>query len=190
MYGHDGYWNATAVGHYEVEGVAPGIYTIYAEAAGFPQTVIESGVTILKGQSLHFDGYLQPGPVIHGNVFTKHQFGDEPWMGEHLMLYIAIIIPRLPYNTYNEYIKIEFYDTLSNIPSPSAHLVSWSPFPCTAGGQELYYGNGHASYCGDPRREVRLRSPGMNTAPFMRRTTSRYGLSVYRDSNGNFAREN
>src|SRR5208337_729584 len=29
-----GYWNTTAVGHYEVEGVASGVYTIYAEAAG------------------------------------------------------------------------------------------------------------------------------------------------------------
>ena len=85
-----GYWNNTAQGHYEVEGVASGIYTIYAEAAGYPQTVIESDVTILKGQSLHFDGYLQPGPVIHGNVFSKHQFGDEPW-------------PE------NAYIKIELY---------------------------------------------------------------------------------
>src|SRR5208282_3625501 len=71
-----------AQGHYEVEGVAPGVYTIYAEAAGFPQQVCASGVTVLKGQSLHFDCYVQPGPVIHGNVFTKHQFGDEPWMGE------------------------------------------------------------------------------------------------------------
>jgi hypothetical protein len=73
-----------ADGHYEVEGVAPGIYNIYAEAAGFPQQLCASSVTILKGQSLHFDCYVQPGPVIHGNVFSKHQFGDEPWMGETL----------------------------------------------------------------------------------------------------------
>jgi len=73
------YVNATAMGHYELEGLAPGVYDIYGEAAGFPQTLIATGVTVLKGQSLHFDGYLQPGPVIHGNVFTKHQFGDEPW---------------------------------------------------------------------------------------------------------------
>src|SRR5208282_5133384 len=74
-----GYFNATATGHYEVEGVAPGVYTLYAEAAGFPQQVCASDVTVLKGQSLHFDCYVQPGPVIHGNVFSKHQFGDEPW---------------------------------------------------------------------------------------------------------------
>ena len=68
-----------ASGHYEVEGLAPGVYDLYASAAGFPQTLVQSGFTVLKGQSLHFDVYLQPGPVIHGNVFTKHQFGDQPW---------------------------------------------------------------------------------------------------------------
>jgi hypothetical protein len=73
------YFNATAQGHFELEGLAPGIYDIYASAAGYPKTLIETGITVLKGQSLHFDGYLQPGAVIHGNVFTKHQFGDEPW---------------------------------------------------------------------------------------------------------------
>ena len=74
-----GYFNATANGHFEVEGLAPGVYDLYASAAGFPQTLVQSGFTVLKGQSLHFDVYLQPGPVIHGNVFTKHQFGDQPW---------------------------------------------------------------------------------------------------------------
>ena len=98
-----GYFNATAQGHYEVEGLAPGVYDLYASAAGYPKTLIESGFTVLKGQSLHFDGYLQPGPVIHGNVFTKHQFGDEPW-------------PE------TAYMKIELYNapTLNHIPDPSA----------------------------------------------------------------------
>ena len=130
-----GYFNAAATGHYEVEGLAPGTYNLYASAAGYPQTIIASGVTILKGQSLHLDGYLQPGPVIHGNVFSKHQFGDEPW----------------PENTY---VKIELYDapTLNHIPDSSAHLVSWSPLPCVAGGQNLFYGGGdNAGACGDPR---------------------------------------
>jgi hypothetical protein len=134
-----GYVNATANGHYEVEGLAPGVYDIYAEAAGYPQTLCVSGITVLKGQSLHFDCYLQPGPVIHGNVFTKHQFGDEPWPGN---------------STTGQYMKIELYTspTLSNIVDPSAGPpVSWSPLPCTAGGQELYYGRRAAGLCGDPR---------------------------------------
>jgi hypothetical protein len=134
-----GYFNATAQGHYEVEGLAPGVYDLYASAAGYPQTLVQSGFTVLKGQSLHFDVYLQPGPVIHGNVFTKHQFGDEPWPGN---------------STTGQYMKIELYTnpTLSNLVDPSAGVpVSWSPLPCTAGGQEEYYGAGAAGLCGDPR---------------------------------------
>src|SRR5208282_6504741 len=112
-----------AEGHYEVEGVASGVYTIYAQAAGFPTQVCASDVTILKGQSLHFDCYVQPGPVIHGNVFTKHQFGDEPWAAD-----TPVDEGGIGRFTGNTYIKIEFYDapTLSNIPDPSANLVSWS----------------------------------------------------------------
>ena len=34
-----GYFNATAKGHYEVEGLAPGVYDLYASAAGFPKTL-------------------------------------------------------------------------------------------------------------------------------------------------------
>ena len=129
-----GYFNATAHGHYEVEGVAPGIYDLYASAAGYPETLITEGVTVLKGQSLHFDGYLQPGPVIHGNVFTKHQFGDQPWPEDM-------------------YIKIELYDspTLSHIPNQNATMVSWSPLPCIAGGQDHFNPNAHAGLCDDPR---------------------------------------
>jgi hypothetical protein len=48
-----GYFNATAQGHYEVEGLAPGVYDLYASAAGYPRTLVQSGFTVLKGQSLH-----------------------------------------------------------------------------------------------------------------------------------------
>jgi len=132
------YLNATSNGHFEVEGLAPGVYDVYAESAGYPQTLCET-VTVLKGQSLHFDCYLQPGPVIHGNVFTKHQFGDEPWPGT---------------SATGQYMKIELYanPTLSNLVDPSAGPpVSWSPLPCVAGGQEFYYGYRAAGFCGDPR---------------------------------------
>lgn len=156
-----GYFNATAHGHYEVEGVAPGIYDLYASAMGFPQTLIASRVTILKGQSLHFDGYLQPGPVIHGNVFTKHQFGDEPWplAGGYCQYGLATANPcstnptNNPDLQANQYIKVELYDapTLSHIPSAKANMVSWSPLPCVAGGQEIHFPYDNAGLCGDPR---------------------------------------
>jgi len=74
-----GYFNQSAAGHYEVEGVAPGVYTIYAQAAGYPRTMIAENVVILPGQSFHLDGYLNPGPVVHGQIFSKHLFGEEPW---------------------------------------------------------------------------------------------------------------
>jgi hypothetical protein len=129
-----GFFNATAQGHFEVEGVAPGVYDLYAEAAGYPLDLIASGVTVLKGQSLHFDGYLNPGPVIHGNVFSKHAFGAEPW----------------PTDTY---IKIELYDspTGNHVPNSTTGPVSWSPLPCVAGGQDLYKPGDSAAACGDPR---------------------------------------
>jgi hypothetical protein len=142
------YVNATDNGHYELEGLAPGVYDIYAEAAGYPQTLCESSITILRGQSLHFDCELQPGPVIHGNVFTKHAFGDEPWPASTDSGGGGGVA------TVGQYIKIELYDspTLTNVPDPSAGApVSWSPLPCTAGGQEAYYGRRAANLCGDPR---------------------------------------
>ncbi len=74
-----GYFNASARGHFEVEGVAPGVYDILASAAGYPEQLIASKVTLLAGQSFHVDGYLQPGAVVHGQVFSKHNFGEEPW---------------------------------------------------------------------------------------------------------------
>jgi hypothetical protein len=50
-----GYFNSTANGHFEVEGVAAGIYNVYASAAGYPERLIQSDVLILKGQSNHID---------------------------------------------------------------------------------------------------------------------------------------
>src|SRR5208337_3826810 len=102
------YVNATAEGHYEVEGLAPGIYSLYASAAGYPQTLCNSGITVLKGQSLHFDCYLQPGPVIHGDVYTKHQFGDEPWPIKPTGGILGGSKSITDYGP-NTYIKIELY---------------------------------------------------------------------------------
>jgi hypothetical protein len=104
-----GYFDATAQGRYEVQGVAPGVYNLYASAAGFPQTLIQHAIKVQMGQLLRFDGYPQPGVVIHGNVFLKDQLGDAPW-------------------AENSYVKIELYDgpTLNLIPDPRARLVSWA----------------------------------------------------------------
>jgi hypothetical protein len=160
------YFNATAKGHYEVEGIAPGVYDLYSSAMGYPQTLCNTGITILKGQSLHFDCYLQPGPVIHGNVFTKHQFGDEPWPSSTGCSYNSANIATTNGCT-NQYIKIELYDkpTLDHVVDSNAKMVSWSPLPCVAGGQEQYYNRRDAGYCQDPRLGGAIAAPWHEYVP-------------------------
>ena len=183
-----GYLNNTDNGHYELEGLAPGIYDIYAEAAGYPQSLCESGITVLKGQSLHFDCYLQPGAVIHGNVYSKHQFGDEPWPGNSS----AAISPYNNVGGTGQYIKIELYDspTLSNIVDPSAGPpVSWSPLPCTAGGQEDYYGRRAAGLCGDPRDGSLIAFPWHEYAPNSLNTAYNEPDTPFQGTTNGYARD-
>ena len=85
-----GYFNASAQGHFEVEGVAPGVYDIYAEAAGYPAQLVASQVTILPGQSFHLDIYLNPGPVVNGQIYSKHLFGEEPWPSNPRPVYVEL----------------------------------------------------------------------------------------------------
>ena len=63
--------------------------------------------------------------------------------------------------------KIELYDapTLSHIPDSSANLVSWSPLPCIAGGQELYTGKYTAGACNDPRLGSEIAFPWHEYTP-------------------------
>ena len=74
-----GYFNATTQGHYEIEGVAPGVYDIYASAAGLPEQRITSNVRVTRGQSLQVDGYLNVGFQLRGTVFSKLGFGGSQW---------------------------------------------------------------------------------------------------------------
>ena len=77
-----GYFNASSRGHYEVEGVAPGIYDIYASAAGFPERKVAVGVRMERGQSLALDLYLKPGTQVRGEVFAKSFGPSSGWHGE------------------------------------------------------------------------------------------------------------
>jgi len=83
------YFNATASGHYEIEGVAPGTYDLYAAAGGLPEQKIAQGVQVLRGQSLRFDGYLKVGFQLRGTVFSKSEFGENSWPAQRP---ISIII--------------------------------------------------------------------------------------------------
>ncbi|MEM3732854.1 MAG: carboxypeptidase-like regulatory domain-containing protein [Candidatus Bathyarchaeia archaeon] len=84
-----GYFNASAKGHFEIEGVAPGTYDIYASAAGYPERKVAEGVKVREAQSLKLDIYLEPGPQVSGIIFSKNLLGLTPWRSQ-LPLNIAI----------------------------------------------------------------------------------------------------
>ncbi len=77
-----GYFNASSQGHFEVEGVAPGIYDLYGSAAGFPEQKVAGRVVIYRGQSVHLDAYMQAGPQIKGKIDSKEMFGAVSWAGQ------------------------------------------------------------------------------------------------------------
>ena len=77
-----GYFNASAQGHFEIEGVAPGVYDLFASAAGYPEQRIAESVKIIRGQSLRLDAYLKAGPEVRGEVFSKEKFGLVSWPGQ------------------------------------------------------------------------------------------------------------
>ena len=72
-----------------------------------------------------------------------------------------------PSNVNGQYMKIELYDapTLNHIPDPSANMVTWSPLPCVAGGQELFYNRRDAGYCADPRTGANVAFPWHEYTP-------------------------
>jgi hypothetical protein len=145
-----GYFNASVGGHFEVEGVAPGVYDLYASAAGYPEQLIASQITILPGQSLHVDGYLSPGPVVEGQVFSKHMFGDEPWPEQPRPVYIEIyrnddyvdsnVIVGSPLNfTHQPYMAYDWNYLASNpdVPTPRPVAFPWEGETASWGGS--YY---------------------------------------------------
>jgi len=111
-----GYFDAAWCGHYEVEGVAPGVYDVYASAAGYPEIKIASGIKILKGQSYHIDGYLIPGVQIRGTLFSKCGTGEVPFFQAGT----------------ERNIKIEIYRSLADAQSmlpggSTSKAATWSP---------------------------------------------------------------
>lgn len=77
-----GYFNGSAEGHFEIEGVAAGIYDLYASAAGMPERVVAIGIKLSRGQSYGTDLSLSPGPEIRGEVFSKNCSGHIPWRSD------------------------------------------------------------------------------------------------------------
>lgn len=121
-----GYFNASSRGHFEIEGIAPGIYDLYASAAGFPEQHIGSGIRLTRGQSLLFDVYLQAGPQVGGRIYSKGLYGLLPWPEQ---LPITVVI-------YNS----DTYD----VPS----IVTYSPWNLTDA-PFVSYVNGNTKFAGN-----------------------------------------
>ena len=111
----DGYFNASANGHYELEGVAPGIYDIIASAAGMPEQTIAQGVRVARAQSLKLDGYLRVGFQLRGVVNSKEEFGTINWPAQRPIS--VIIYDSLSYDTPS--IETESPINLTNSPYTS-----------------------------------------------------------------------
>ncbi len=126
-----GYFNASARGHFEVEGVAPGVYDILASAAGYPEQLIASKVTLLPGQSFHVDGYLQPGAVVHGQVFSKHNFGEEPWPATAFKCRIQVQFDTNVPEIHIAPCKPPFNVASVTFPATASELAGCIAFGCT-----------------------------------------------------------
>jgi len=77
-----GYFNASSKGHYEVEGIAPGIYDVFVSAAGFPEQKLATKIVLRRGQSFSIDLYLKPGTEVRGEVFAKCFGSPIDWHGQ------------------------------------------------------------------------------------------------------------
>jgi hypothetical protein len=138
------YFGSTSNGRFELEGLAAGIYDIYASAAGYPEIKIASNLRILKGQSYSLEGHLTPGVQIRGTVFSKCGTGEVPW-----------------FNRGSEAnIKIEIYGSLedarSMLPGAStSKAVTWTPFDY---GKSLWQGAFYYSIGGWTESGVRTRT--------------------------------
>jgi len=123
----DAYFNATAHGHYELEGVAPGVYDIFASAAGLPEQKIASGVRVARGQSLRFDGYLDVGFQLRVTVNSKLGFGLVDWPAQRP---VSVLI-------YND----KSYDTAS-IETQSPINLTDSPYTSYVNGNTYFASTG------------------------------------------------
>jgi hypothetical protein len=127
-----GYFNATANGKYAVEGVATGIYDVYASAAGYPEVLQATGIEVLPGKSVHLGLGLNPGAIIHGNIFAKHGYGDVTWDRE-----VPVMVEIYDSNDWPEpFPGAVWGDVDGTAPDnymdwEEEHLKSWSPINLT-----------------------------------------------------------
>ncbi|MBS7622325.1 carboxypeptidase regulatory-like domain-containing protein [Candidatus Bathyarchaeota archaeon] len=69
-----------SAGYYEIEGLAPGIYTLTAYAAGFVPRTLATQITVKRGQSIHgVDIYIYPTAKLQTKVYSKCPTGPVDW---------------------------------------------------------------------------------------------------------------
>ena len=131
-----GYFNATAQGHFEIEGVAPGVYDLYASAAGYPEQEVAVNVRLMRGQSLQMDLYLKVGPELRGVVYSKENFGEIPWAGQRP---ISIVIFDTKGQGYYDQQSIESLSPANLTHMPYASYVNGNTAFCPGdvGGNEF-----------------------------------------------------
>ena len=67
-------------GLYEIEGLAPGVYTLTAYAAGFVPRTLATQITVRRGQSIHgVDIYVCPTAKLQTKVYSKCPTGPVNW---------------------------------------------------------------------------------------------------------------
>jgi hypothetical protein len=119
-----GFFNASAQGRYEVEGIAPGVYQVYASAAGFPEQLVAENVSLAPNEPLASDYHLTIGPTVKGELFSKKDFGSIAWPS------------RRP--VYVEIFDDNSWQELGNTLWEQSHLKAFSPINLTAGPYSSY----------------------------------------------------
>jgi len=67
-------------GYYQIEGLAPGIYTLTAYAAGFVPRTLATQITVRRGQSINgVDIYVCPTAKLQTKVYSKCPTGPVDW---------------------------------------------------------------------------------------------------------------
>ena len=137
-----GYFNASANGFYEIEGLAPGIYKLTAEAAGFPPVTLATEITVKRGQSVHgVNIYVYPGAKIELKVNSKCPTGVEVWP-EYAVNYTAWL--EVPVNLTRLFpVAVPtwgLYDEEGNVVIPEGE-VSWWISEVTDKSFKMYIGD-------------------------------------------------
>ena len=112
------YFNISANGYYELEGLAAGTYNITASCAGFPPVTLSNSIHVQRGQSIHgIDIQVNMGSVIMGTVNSKCAVGSLPWPDCN---WLAGYLGKPTLATLDLPITVEVYDS-------TGKLLAFSP---------------------------------------------------------------